>query len=277
LQRLPLSTQLLDAMKTEPESLVVDSPDLADVLSLAAPRLHYSALAHSQTIPVPGGIAGDPSMADRFHNYLCVKRLLSSSAAAQSINRTAFDALDHQFRYLNQDFPLIHLNRKTEFRTFFDPHEEPQQCAPRTLQIFPAFVVGPEFGRALPPWTVTTPPQQWAYASVVELLPRTSPAPAQIALVDVRMTLTVASGCVSVGVLTPDRSAFVSQVTVVPTEAPQEIDLLVEAAARPNWLVLSNCSLAGPSAVSVQTVHMFPVESVTTRPVAAAAAGAVRP
>ena len=170
-QRIPLSTQLLDAMKTEPESLVVDNPDLADVLSLAAPRLHYSALAHSQTVPAPGGIAGDPRMAHRFHNYLCVKRLLSSSAAAQSINQTAFDALDHQFRYLNQDFPLIHLNRKTEFRTLFDPQEEPQQCAPRTLQIFPAFVVGPEFGKQLAPWTVTTPGQRWAYASVVELLP----------------------------------------------------------------------------------------------------------
>ena len=277
LQCIPLSAHLLDALKTEPESLVIADPDLADVLSLVAPRLHYSALAHSQTIPAPGGIAGQPSTADRFQNYLCVKQLLSSSDAAQSINQTTFDALDHHFRYLNQDFPLIHLNRKAQFTTFFDPREEPRQCAPRTLQMFPAFVVGPEFGRALAPWTVTTPPQRWAYASVVELLPGASPPPVQTTLVDVRTTLTVSSGCVSVGVLTPDRRSFVSQVTVVPTAVPQVIDLLVEAAARPHWLVLSNCSLAGPSSASVQTVHMFPVESVTTRPVVAQSSGAVRP
>jgi hypothetical protein len=270
LQRLPISKQLLDELKTEPESLVFDDPDLADIFSLVAPRTHNSALARSQTLPTPPGATGVPSAAERFQNYLCVRQLLSSAGPANAINPAAFAELDRGFRYLNQDFPLIHLNRKSEFTPVFDPTDQPRVCSPRTLRVFPAFVLGTEFGKPLTPWAVTTPPQRWAYASVVELLPATPAAPVEKRLVDVRITLTVARGCLSVGVLTPDQRSFVSQIAVIPAELPRAVDLLVEPAARPNWLVLSNCSAAGASSGSVQAVNMFHVESVTTRSVAAA-------
>jgi hypothetical protein len=275
LQRVPLSTELLDELKTEPESLAFENPDLADVFSLVAPRIHLSALAHSQTLPSPAGVAGVPSTADRFRNYVCVKRQLLSASMVDSINPAAFDSLDRSFRYLNQDFALIHLNRKTEFRTFFDPRGDATHCSPRTLRVFPAFVLGPEVGKAVTLWVGTTPARQWAYASVVELLPRAASAPVNTRLVDIRATLTVTRGCVSVGVLTPDQRSFVSQMAVMPAKRPQVVDLLVEPAGTPNWLVVSNCSADGASSGSVQAVNMFPVERVTTRRVAAVMPGAV--
>ncbi len=268
LQQLPISKQLLDELETDPESLVFDNPDLADVFALVAPRLHFSALAHSQTLPSPVGVTGVASTAERFQNYLCVKQELSAAGPADAISPATLDALDHGFRYLNQDFPLIHLDRKSQFRTFFDPTEEPRACPPRTLRIFPAFVLGQEFGKVLRPWAVTTPAQQWAYGSVVELTPEVASARVVNRFVDIRATVTVTRGCLSVGVLTPDQRSFLSQTAVMSGDAPQVVDSLVESAARPGWIVLSNCSADGASAGSVQAVRMFPVESVTTRSVA---------
>src|SRR3954468_9613626 len=167
---MPISKDLVDRLRQEPESVVIADADLADIFSLIAPRLHFSAMASSQTLRSPDGSTDGTTTADRFQNYLCVKRLLSQQQDVPSIDPAVFGVLDRGFRYLHQDFPLIHLNRKSEFTPVFDPTEAPARCLPRPLRIFPALVLGPQLGQAQLPETITTPPQQWAYASVVDLM-----------------------------------------------------------------------------------------------------------
>ncbi len=275
LERTPPSSALLDALKTEPQSVVMADPDLADLFSLAAPQLHFSALARSQTLRSPDDGSGGPSTADRFQNYLCVKRLLAGHQELRTFDG-AFQTLDQGFRYLNQDFPLIHLNRKHTFRPAFDASDAPRQCTPRTLQIFPSFVLGAELGRPMSLTPISTPQARWAYASVVELKPAAGSPRVTASLMDVRAQVTVTHGCIALGVLTSDQRAFVTQTSMTSAEAVQVADLLVEPAGAPNWLAISNCSAAGASEGVVHAVQMFPVESTTVRSVADAAAEALK-
>src|SRR5262249_35199576 len=48
-QRMPPSPALLSSLRDTPEVVVFSDPDLADLYGLAAPGLHFSALAASQT------------------------------------------------------------------------------------------------------------------------------------------------------------------------------------------------------------------------------------
>src|SRR5213593_4167244 len=64
-QRQRLSDSLLDALHHQPESLVIGDPDLADLFSLVAPGIHFSALGRSQAIAEAGG-SGGTSTAQRF-------------------------------------------------------------------------------------------------------------------------------------------------------------------------------------------------------------------
>jgi hypothetical protein len=50
LQRVRPSDDLIEALRREPESVVIGDADLADLFSLAAPGLHFSAMARSQTL-----------------------------------------------------------------------------------------------------------------------------------------------------------------------------------------------------------------------------------
>jgi hypothetical protein len=268
LQRTPLSDDLLDVLRREPESLVIADPDLADLFSLVAPRVHFSALARSQTLRTQDDGSGEPTTSDRFQNYLCVKQLLSHRDGPESIT-AAFGVLDRGFRYLNQDFPLIHLNRKNAFTQYFDPTAEPQHCSSRQLKIFPAFVLSGELGQTQAPQTVVTPKQQWAYASLKELDDDSKSGSRSQRLVDLRATLTVTQGCVGVGVLTPDKSAFVAEASIASGESSRVADLLFEGGDRPHWLVVRNCSPSGSSEGVVHAVQLFVVESVTTRSVSA--------
>jgi hypothetical protein len=203
--------------------------------------------------------------------------MLSQRHADDSIAPAALKTLDRGFRYLNQDFPLIHLNRKSAFTQYFDPSEAPQRCAARPLKVFPSFVLGEEFGKALVPGAMTTPPRQWAYASVIELPAASGFARGSSRLVDVRAGVTVTRGCLGVGVLTPDQQAFVTQTSLRSDASQQVADLLLEpSVGKANWLVISNCSADGESAGIVHGVQMFPVERVTTRSIPAAIPEAVR-
>jgi hypothetical protein len=275
LQRIPLSDDLLDALRREPESVVIADPDLADMFSLVAPRFHFSALARSQTLRTQDGSSGEPTTADRFQNYLCVKQLLSHGEMPDSVGPAAFGVLDRGFRYLNQDFPLIHLNRKTEFTQHFDPSEGPRRCPARPLKIFPAFVLGEALGQPQVPQTVVTPQQQWGYASLQELRGGLKSERSRHRLVDARATLTVSHGCVGVGVVTPDQSTFVSQMEIPAGHGARVADLLFEADDRPHWLVVRNCSPDGASTGIVHALQLFVVEGVTTKSVAARVPGTV--
>jgi hypothetical protein len=270
LQRIPPAPELLDALRRNPESVVIADADLADVFSLIAPGIHFSALARSQTLRTQEGSVGLPTTADRFENYLCVKALLSRQPDSQAIGQTVFAVLDRAFRYMNQDFPLIHINRKAAFTQYFDPSEEPQRCVARPLTIFPSFVLGAAAGDASRSQTVTTPAALWAYASVREL-PPVPQSPGERGLAVVRASVTVSRGCIDVGVLTPDQSTFIAVAELRSSATEQVADLLVEPAERPDWFVISNCSSEGASQGTVRTVQLFPVLKVTTRTVAPAA------
>jgi hypothetical protein len=274
LQRMPPPRELLDALRQDPASVVITDADLADIYSLVAPRIHFSAMARSQTLRSQEGMPGEPTTAERFENYQCVKQQLSR-AGVDAIDPSAFGPLDRGFRYLNQDFLLVHLNRKASFRQYFDPAAAPGPCAERSLTVFPAFVVGSAIGGLRASEAVTTPPQQWAYASVREL-PAVPPA-ARGEAVLVRTFITVTDGCLDVGVLTPDQRTFVAQTTLTSAAGEQRAELMVDPAAKPNWLVISNCSAAGPSRGAVRAVDVFPVARTTTRSVAARLPYASRP
>ena len=276
-QHMPPSTELLDALRREPESVVIADADLADVLSLVAPRTHFSALARSQTLRSQDGSSDEPTTSERFQNYLCTKQLLSEGNNQGAIGPTAIGALDRGFRYLNQDFPLIHLNRKVAFTQYFDPSEAPRHCVARSLTVFPALVLGDEVGKSERPRAVTTPPRQWAYASVLELPAVPRPLRVDGRVVVIRTSVTVTRGCVGVGVLTPDQRAFVTQTALRPAAIEQVADLLVAPREKPNWLVISNCSPDGASEGIVRAVQVFPVERVTTRPLSGAVPERARP
>jgi hypothetical protein len=282
-QRTPPPLALIDSLKHEPESLVIGNPDLADMFSLIAPRIGFSAMARSQTLRSDPD-RGEGATSGRFENYQCVKRLLAHSDAAREVPTAAFQTLDRGFRFLNQDFPLIHLNRRTDFTQYFDPSGEPHACRSRSLKMFPALML--EKPVAEPHLLdhlrnamhsaegdapiVVTPEAQWAYAVMDRL-----PAAALLGvtpprLVDFRARVTVTRGCVAVGILSPDQQMFVSDASLTSAAGPQQTDLVFEPGAKGHWLVIHNCSAKGPSAGVVLAADLFPVAEVTVRPVSVA-------
>jgi hypothetical protein len=269
-QRARLSNALLDTLRQQPESLVIGDPDLADLFSLVAPGVHFSALARSQALHQTRG-SGGPSTAERFENYLCVKRLLTSGHLPPVVNPNVFVEMDRVFRFLNQDFPLTHLNRRHEFKQYFDPSQEPKRCASRELQIFPALALSEELGRVELPAAVRTPVQQWAYAAQVAMSERTSGRRKPGERVNVRISVDVTGGCVGAGVLSPDQRTFVSHVEMTSSPKTQTADLVYDETDEPHWFVLRNCSPGGASTANVHQVQIFRVEGVTVRPLMATA------
>ena len=264
-QRERLSDSLLDSLRHQPESLVIGDPDLADLFALVAPGLHYSALARSQALHEPAR-SGGTSTAQRFDNYLCVKRLLTAGQPPVVVKPEVFVELDRVFRYLNQDFPLMHLNRPHELRQYFDPSQQPAHCSTRVLQIFPAVALSEELGRVNLPATVTTPAQQWAYAAQVAMPEQTSTIGRRDERINVRVTATVTGGCLGAGVLTPDQRTFVSHIEMMASPETRVADLEFNESDQPHWLVLRNCSAGGASTAVVRETQIFRVEGVTVRP-----------
>jgi hypothetical protein len=264
-QRQRLSDSLLDALRNQPESLVIGDPDLADVFSLVSPGIHFTAMARSQALQESG--PGWKSTQQRFDNYLCVKHLLRASQSSV-VNADVFVELDRQFRFLSQDFPLTHLNRRHEFKQYFDPLQEPKSCTGRQLQIF-----GPELseelGRVDLPVAVRTPAQLWAYSDQPVRLERASGQGRPGDRVDVRITAAVTLGCVGAGVLTPDRRTFASHAEMTSAPGTQVADLVFQETGEPHWLVFRNCSADGASTALVHQAQIFRVEGVTVRPLKA--------
>jgi hypothetical protein len=267
-QRERVSDSLLESLRQRPESLIIADPDLADLFGLVAPGLHYTALARSQALHEPGE---GTSTAQRFENYLCVKRLLSTSEASSIVNPEVFVDMDRVFRFLNQDFPLTHLNRRHEFTQYFDPSQEPKRCTSRELEVFPALALSGELGRVELPAAVRTPVQQWAYAAQVALSKRTTDKRQPGERVNVRISVDVTGGCVGAGVLTPNQRAFVSHVEMTSSPKTQTADLVYDETAEPHWFVLRNCSADGASTAVVHRAQIFRIEGVTVRPVMATA------
>ncbi len=174
--------------------------------------------------------------------------------------------MDHVFRFLNQDFPLSHLNRRHEFTQFFDPSQGPTRCPTRQLQIFPALALREQPVRVALPDSVRTPAQQWAYAAQVALPEETAANGRPGERINVRIAVTVTGGCVGAGVLTPDQRAFVSHAEMVSSPETRVTDLVFDETEQPHWLVLRNCSADGASSALVRQTQVFRVDGVTVRP-----------
>jgi hypothetical protein len=267
-QRERLSDSLLDAIRHQPESLVIGDPNLASLFALVAPGVHFSALARSQALPEAE--SGRTSTAEMFETYLCVKRLLGATRPPV-VNPEVFVEMDRVFRFLRQDFPLIHLNRPHQLRQHYDPGQEPKSCSSRQLQIFPALALSPELERVSLPAAVQTPAQQWAYAAQVALSERTSKQGQPGGRINIRTTLDVTGGCVGVGVLTPNQRTFVSHTEILSSPETKVTDLVFDEADQPHWLVLRNCSADGVSTALIHQTQVFRVNGVTVRPLMVAA------
>ena len=276
-QRIPPSAELIASLRDQPESVLIGDPDLADLYGLIAPRLHFSAMARSQAFLSTANV--DVATSERFQRYLCTKHLVMDGEVSGVVPREGFGVLDRAFRYLGQDFPLIHLNRKTAFRQYFDPAADPTGCTPRPLQLFPAIETGEQIRTSdlieglrpgsRPPATaaaldVVTPQQQWAYAAI-ERVASEQDASVRLfeKLMDVRVRATLTKGCVGVGVLTPDQGSFVIEKSLSAVGQSQLVDLLFKGERRPHWLVVRNCSSEGASAATIQSVELFFATGVT--------------
>jgi hypothetical protein len=261
-QRERLSDSLLDALRRQPTSVIIGDPDLADLFALAAADLHYSALARSQALH---DREGGTSTTQRFDNYQCVKRFLTAGESPPVVDPAVFVELDRVFRFLNQDFPLMHLNRPHRLRQYFDPSQQPDHCAARQLQIFPELALGQELGRVDLPAMINTPAQQWAYAAQVAMPEGTSKPGQPHERINVRVSVAVTAGCVGAGVLTPDQRRFVSHTEMTSSPEDKVADLVFDETDQPHWLVLRNCSAAGASMALVRSARLFKVEGVTVR------------
>jgi hypothetical protein len=258
-QRTPPPAELLDALRNNPDSLLIADANLADVLGLIAPRLHFSALARSQTVS-PASSSGR-EIGERWANYLCVKHLAAAASDSALRLRDQFEALDRSYLYLNQDFPLVHLNRPVLLTKKVDASAPPRGCAPRPLLIFPAVVLGRDHGSVPVPSTIETSVRRWEYAD-------RRPLPATLAegdLTDAQARLTVTRGCVSVGVLTPDGRRFITDASLTAAPSIQRVDLVFEPERGTHSFVVSNCSPDGASTATIQSVHVFSVAKVTVR------------
>jgi len=267
-QRLPPPPELIDGLTHNAGSVVIGDPDLADVFSLIAPRVRFSALARSQILRSDGS-------AQRFARYLCTRELIRQQDVDE-VPPAAFALLDRSFRYQGQDFPLVHLRRQTRFRQVFDPDSVPATCEPRQFLVFPSLVVdgttgGSQFLPALARdggWkprpggaAVVTSTAPWAYTATATM----TPAAAGGALADVRARLTVESGCIGIGVLTPQKDAFVRQVAVEASAGPQTADVPFRPAATAQSLVIFNCSQQGASAALIESVDVLAVHAAVRR------------
>lgn len=275
-QRMPPSEKLLDSLQRDPDSVLIGDPDLADIYSLIAPRLHFSALARSQTFA-----AGPILTSERFEKYLCTKQLVVQHHASELVPGAAFALLDQSFRYLNRDFALLHLNRTSGFKQVFDPSKEAAHCVSRQLQVFPALALGtelpggslferlrlllklPSSERSL---NVATLPQQWAYSAMEALPPVSEPHNRRHRpLVDVRVNAIVTRGCVGVGVLSPDQRAFEVETLMKPTPKGRVVDLVFQPQAQHHWFVVRNCFAQGASAATIEAIQLFPVTGVSVQ------------
>lgn len=280
-QRLPPSPELLSSLRETPEMVVINDPDLADIYGLVAPGLHFSALARSQTALF------EPLLTqNRFENYLCVKDRVSRGPLVSAVPPEVFATLDRSFRYMNQDFPLTHLNRAHEFKVYFDPSQPPAHCNARQLKVFPAFDLGDEVAAGrLPgrltvvngstlqrqPLEVVTARAQWAYAAVAELTELVRARGSRLAMV--RTDATVTRGCVGFGVLQPDQRAFANEVLVGASPDRSRVDVTFPPSDRPHTFVVRNCSAVGESAVAIRGIQAFPVKGVTVDTVDVSADG----
>ena len=121
------SQKLIAALREDSYNVVFEDSALASTMSMVLPRQTYTALAISQSY----GFAAS----NYFDRYLCVKEKIKREAFGKYKNSLA--SLDKGYTHLHSDFVFIHLNRRKDFRVFFDVNKKPENCSPKKLYFYP--------------------------------------------------------------------------------------------------------------------------------------------
>lgn len=103
--RLPVTSRLLDDLKTDSRDVVVNDPFLASLFGMIYPKQTMTALAFERTFV---------ATADRYvGEYRCLKRQLM--AERPGVFDHSFRLLDEAYEYGSQKYIMAHINRKTDF------------------------------------------------------------------------------------------------------------------------------------------------------------------
>jgi len=127
-QRQPLPTAMVEQLNIDASKVVVDNVGLAAALNLVLPMQKITGLAMTQSFPL---IADD-----YFNNYLCLKRAISKNINLYSQYKNIVEGLGEGYRYLQSDFIFIHIKRRKNFNTFFDPDAIPNNCPQKEFYFY---------------------------------------------------------------------------------------------------------------------------------------------
>jgi len=125
-----LPEELVVNLRNNSSRVILDNVHLASTLGMVLPRQHLTGISYNQSFAFAAG--------KYFNNYLCVKEKIRSNEELSSRYAAAFKTLDHAYKYQNSDFVNLHVNRKTNFKVFFDPDKKPENCEATPLFFYPA-------------------------------------------------------------------------------------------------------------------------------------------
>ncbi len=123
------SQKLIKALREDAFNVVFESNALASTMSMMLSKQSYTGLAISQSYGF-----GAPKYFDK---YLCLKEKIKQYPEKAEQYKSALMALDNGYKHLHSDFVFVHLNRRENFRTFFDVHRKPENCDSRELHFYP--------------------------------------------------------------------------------------------------------------------------------------------
>jgi hypothetical protein len=108
--RLPMTAEILAALKADSRHVVVNDPFLASLWGMVYPRQPATALAFEHSFV---------AMSDRYApEYRCIKRQVQAERPGTFDH--AFGLLDEAYAYGSQKYLMAHINRKTTFVKLHD-------------------------------------------------------------------------------------------------------------------------------------------------------------
>lgn len=116
----PLPRILVEKLKIDSSKVIADSEGMASALNLVLPMQGITGLSMAQSFAIVAE--------DYFNNYLCLKVRISGNEKLYPFYKNTVDRLGEGYRYLHSNFIFTHINRKKNFKTFYDPETIPQNC-----------------------------------------------------------------------------------------------------------------------------------------------------
>jgi hypothetical protein len=124
--RLPMTAEILSALKTDPRHVVVNDPFLASLWGMVHPRQPSTALAFEHSFV---------AMSDRYApEYRCIKQQVQAERPGTFDH--AFGLLDEAYAYGSQKYIMAHITRKSTFVKLHDVEAACADDAKRPLRYF---------------------------------------------------------------------------------------------------------------------------------------------